>query len=118
MTAVANQPNPGMPCSMAYATDASLPTVREFAPVGHARQHPAEQDIEHRTDGQRAQNPARHVASGIHRLLRGRRNRVEADEGEEHDARAAQHAAPSVMVNRFMTRFGRRESASACGSPD
>ena len=54
----------------------------------HARQHERRRDVENRADGERADDPARHVASRVHALLGRGRDRIEADVGEEDQRRA------------------------------
>ena len=56
-----------------------------------------DQHVEHRADGERAEDADRHVALGVVRLLRRGRDRVEADIGEEDDGGAAHDAAPAVL---------------------
>ena len=61
--------------------------------VGHqARHHGRHQHIEDRADHERAENADRHVALRQFGFLRGGRDGVKADEGEEHDRGAAHHA--------------------------
>ena len=56
--------------------------------VGHETGgHQADDHVDERADEQRAQDAARHVALRIARLLGGGRDGVEADVGEEDDAR-------------------------------
>src|SRR6266550_4204214 len=62
--------------------------------AGHYERH---QDVEHRTDGERAKDSYRHVALRIFRFLRRCRYRVESDVGEKHDRRTAHDSAPAVV---------------------
>jgi hypothetical protein len=55
--------------------------------VDHAGQHDGEGDIKDGADDERAHDAARDVALRVLRLLRGGRDRVEADIGEEDGAR-------------------------------
>ena len=57
-------------------------------------------DVEHRADRQRSEDAARHVALRIARFLRRRRDRVEADVGEEDHRRAADDARPAELAER------------------
>ena len=71
-------------------------------PEGHdAGEHQGHQDVEHRADDERREDADRQVALRVLRLLRRRRHGVEADVGEEDDARAGQHAvdAPAEGVH-------------------
>ena len=58
----------------------------------------ADADVERRRDDDRRQQRARHGAPRIARLGGGRRDRVEADVGEEQEARAAQHARGAELA--------------------
>src|SRR5207248_7412612 len=51
-----------------------------------------------RAQEQRAQDADRHVFLWVLRFLSRRRDGVEADVCEEHEARAAQHARPSIRA--------------------
>ena len=68
---------------------------------GHHRGHG---DIQHRADGQRSEDADRQVALRVARFLRRHRRGLEADVGEKHHRRAAQNAAPAVLV--VALRFG------------
>ena len=59
----------------------------ELLVVDDARQDDRAQAVEDRADHQRADDPDRHVALGVLGLLGGRRDRVEADVGEEDESR-------------------------------
>ena len=65
--------------------------------VHQAGQHARHQDVENGADHQRSQDADRHVALGILRLLRGRRNRVKSNVGEEDHARARDHSRPAIL---------------------
>ena len=54
-----------------------------------------DEDVENGADDERAEDADRHVALGIARLLRRGGDGVEADVGEEDDARGADHATPA-----------------------
>ena len=58
----------------------------------------ATSDVEQRADRERAQDADGHVALRVLGLLRGGRDRVEADVGEEDDGRAADDAAPAEVA--------------------
>ena len=60
---------------------------------GQADHHQRHGHVEDRADRERAEQPDRHVALRIARVLGGGGDRVEADEGEEHDRGAAGDAA-------------------------
>ena len=64
-----------------------------------------------RADGERPEDPDRHVALRIARLLRGRRHGVEPDEGEEDHRRAAQDAR-STRTRRTCRCSAARTGAS------
>ena len=57
-----------------------------------------------RTDGEAAEDADRQISLRILRLLRRRRDRVEADVGEEHDRRALVDAAEAVRRERVVVR--------------
>ena len=63
-------------------------------------QHDADDDVDHRADGQPAEDADRQVALRVLRLLGGRRDRVEADVGKEHDRRALVDAGEAVRRER------------------
>ena len=73
-------------------------------------QHEADRDIEHRAYRQRAENPDRHVALRVLGFLRGGRNGVEPDIGEEHHRGAAQNAAQPelALANVWRNEIARR----------
>ncbi len=79
----------------------------------------AHRDIEHRDDAERGQDAAGHVALRVPGLLGGGRDDVEADEREEHDRGARQHAVPAVMTARGpgQQREQRLVGAGAAPSP-
>ena len=74
------------------------PAVPQFGVVHHPGQHDGHRDVEHGDDGQRGQDAAWHVALRVLGLLGGGGDDVEADEREEHDRRAGQHAVPAVVA--------------------
>src|ERR1051326_908518 len=76
--------------------------------VGHARHHQRHQDVQHRADAKRRQDPDRHVALRILRFLSSGRYRVEADVGEEHHTSRPHDARPAV-VTEFPGGVGRNE---------
>ena len=70
--------------------------VDEAGVARHPGEHRRDGDVEHRADGERAQDADRHVALRVLALFGGRRDGVEADEGEEDDGRAAHDAGDAV----------------------
>ena len=66
--------------------------------------HDADDHVDHRADREPAENPDRQVALRIACLFGGRRDRVEADVGEEHDRRALMDASPAVRCERHVVR--------------
>ena len=72
-----------------------------------ADHHRRDEHVETRADDERREDADRHVTLRVARLLCGRRNRVEADIGEEDHAGAAQDAAPSEAAE--LTGVGRHE---------
>ena len=67
-------------------------------------QHDADDHVDHRADRQAAEDADRQVALRVLRLLRRRRDRVEADVGEEHDRRALVDAGEAVGRERRVVR--------------
>ena len=67
----------------------------------------------HGADRERGEDADRHVALRVLRLLRGGRDRVEADVGEEHHRRAAQHAAPAELAELAGVRRDERRQVLA-----
>ncbi len=55
------------------------------------------QAVENRADDERADDADRHVALGILGFLGGRRNRVEADVGEENDSGRPADSTPAEV---------------------
>ena len=82
---------------IANATDASRPAVRKSCDRGDAAQHVGEQHVENGAEDERAENADRHVALRISRFLRGGRDRVETDIGEEDDAGRAENSKDSAI---------------------
>ena len=73
--------------------------------IGHeAGEHRGHRDVESRADRQRADQPDRRVALGIAALAGRGGHGLEADEGEEHHRRPAQHTAPAVGAERARVR--------------
>ena len=72
--------------------------------AGHDQRH---EDVEHRADGQRAEDADRQVALRVLGLLRRGGDRVEPDVGEEDHRRAADDAAPAEVPE--LTGVGRDE---------
>ncbi|KAG1250199.1 hypothetical protein G6F65_018831 [Rhizopus arrhizus] len=67
--------------------------------AGH---HSGHGDVQHGADRQRQHHADRHVALRVLRFLRRHRHRLEADVGEEHHRRAAQHAFHAVLAGAFV----------------
>ncbi len=68
----------------------------------HSREHRPDHDIDDGADGQTTENPDRQVALRVHGLLRGGRDRVEPDVGEEHDRGALVDAGEPVRRERVV----------------
>src|SRR5690554_1506011 len=66
--------------------------------MGHTRQRDRDEDVKERADGERAEDPNRKRSLGVLRLLRHRAHGVEADIGEEDDARACKNAAEAPAI--------------------
>ena len=63
-----------------------------------AGEHVSHEDVEHRADGEGAEHADRHVALRVLGFLRGGRDGVEADVGEEDHARGADDAVPAELA--------------------
>ena len=70
----------------------------------HAGEDRGDDGVDDRADDQRADDADRHVALRILRLLRRRRDGVEADVGEEDDRRAGGDAVEAVRRERVPVR--------------
>ena len=70
----------------------------------HPRQHEADNDVDEGADGEAAEDPDRQVALRVLRLLRSRRDRVEADVREEDDCRPLMDAGEPVRRERMEIR--------------
>ena len=77
---------------------------RQFLVRHHPGQHDADDDVDQRADRQAAEDADRQVALRVLRLLRRRRDRVEADVGEEDDRRALVDAGEAVGRERRVVR--------------
>ncbi len=84
----------------------------------HPGQDGRDRDVEHRADRQGPQDADGQVALRPPGLLGVRRDRVEADVGEEDPARPLGHAAPAVFfVQERLPVLGRRRRRRRCRSP-
>ena len=66
-----------------------------YRTAGQRQRH---HDVEHRADGERAEDADGHVALRVSRLLRRGGDRVESDVGEEDHPRAAHDAVPPILA--------------------
>ncbi len=86
--------------AIARGVDAHGNRIRhvELGVLHQSGEHQRHRDVEHRTDGQRGQDPDRHVLLRIPRLLRRRGHRIEADVREEDHARTPDDAVPAEVA--------------------
>lgn len=66
--------------------------------LDNSRQHESDTDAEHSDDRELPENPSRERFLRILRLFGSRSDRIESEEGEEHEARGGEESAPSVAA--------------------
>ena len=66
------------------------------------RKQAGNQDVQNRANNQGTQNADGHIPLGVLGFLRGRRNRVKSDIGEEDDRRPARDSRPAVSPERSL----------------
>ena len=100
MAPILMRPEPGQPRPAALIAHRDRVGHVELGVLHDAGEHQRHDDVEHRADGERAEDADRHVALRVLGLLRRGGDRVEPDVGEEHDARAARPCRSSRMLAR------------------